>query len=62
VAGLISNFCKGLPTKKISNSQGSRGSNSRVESINWDNLIPGSPLKEMFAAMASFYFNLIVAS
>jgi len=33
---------KGLPTKKISNSQGSRGSNSRVESINWDNLISGS--------------------
>jgi hypothetical protein len=29
----------------IPNSQGSRGSNSPVESINWDNLIPGSPLE-----------------
>jgi hypothetical protein len=35
---------QGLPTKKISNSQGCRGSNSCVESINWDNLISGSPL------------------
>jgi|GEM_PF-2532429 hypothetical protein len=33
---------QGLPTKKISNSQGCRGSNSCVESINWDNLISGS--------------------